>query len=254
MSKHIETSLETFARKEPAIVPAILSALVLTCLLVGLVFAIAAQNVLFIGVLSVSFLVMAVFAVSTYLQFRRHSAAADQIRVDWETAMPEIQRQNLNLEVFELSKILEVESGQISDLQSAYIVAEDLALRQIQQEENVPLMRHVTLGKAPFDAVLVKDDVISCIEVAFLVTPDLRLEKIKAMMRKIDLVKKTFGEMQIRMNIRLMLVLVTQLTLEDEDILHSVMKTKLGDEAPVGIGVEIRFLDFESLQKIYVTD
>lgn len=254
MAKHIETSLETFARREPTVAPVVLSAIVLSCLLVGLIFAVAAQNWLFIGVLSVSLLVMAVFAVSTYMQFRRHAAAADQMRVDWETAMPEIQRQNLNLEVFELSKILEVESGQISDLQSAYIVAEDLALRQIQQEENVPLMRHVTLGKAPFDAVLVKDDVISCIEVAFLVAPDLRHEKITAMMRKIDLVKKTFGEMQIRMNIRLMLVLVTQLTLEDEDILHSVMKTKLGAEAPVGIGVEIRFLDFESLQKIYVTD
>ena len=252
MAKHIETSLETFARREPTVAPVVLSAIVLSCLIIGLIFAIAANNCLSIGVLSVSLFVMAVFAVNTYIQFRRHAAAADQLRVDWETAMPEIQRQNLNLEVFELSKILEVESGQISDLQSAYIVAEDLALRQIQQEENVPLMRHVTLGKAPFDAVLVKDDVISCIEVAFLVAPDLRQERVEAMMRKISLVKATFSERQIRMTVRLMMVLITQLTPEDEDALRSVLNSKRFADTPVDI--DIRLLDFESLQRIYVTD
>ena len=180
------------------------------------------------------------------------SAAKDEKRIDCETALPEIQRQNLNLEVFELSKILEVESAQISDLQSAYIVAEDLAMRQIQQEENVPLMRHVTLGKAPFDAVLIKNGVISCIEVAFLVSPDIRQEKLDAMMRKIALVKKAFGETGIGMKIRLMMVLVTQLTSEDGDQLRSVLNSKRFSDTPVDI--DIRLLDFEELQKIYVTD
>lgn len=166
--------------------------------------------------------------------------------------MPEIQRQNLNIEVLELSKILKVEPSQISDLQSAYIVAEDLALRQIQQEENVPLIRHVMLGKAPFEAVLIKNDVINCIEVAFLVAPDMRQERVDAMMRKIALVKKTFGEMRIRMKVRLMLVLVTQLTPEGEDQLRSMLNSKRFAETPVDI--DIRLLDFESLQRIYVTD
>lgn len=207
---------------------------------------------MFSAILLVSLLVVAVFAIKNILQSRKLLAVSDQKRIDWETALPEIQRQNLNIEVFELSKILEVESGQISDLQSAYIVAEDLALRQIQQEENVPLMRHVTLGTAPFDAVLVKDDVISCIEVAFLVAPDMRQEKVEAIMLKIALVKKTFAEMGIRMKIRLMLVLVTQLTPEDEDQLRSVLSSKRFAETPVDI--DIRLLDFESLQRIYVTD
>ena len=207
---------------------------------------------MFSAILLVSLLVVAVFAIKNILQSRKLLAVSDQKRIDWETALPEVQRQNLNIEVFELSKILEVESGQISDLQSAYIVAEDLALRQIQQEENVPLMRHVTLGTAPFDAVLVKDDVISCIEVAFLVAPDMRQEKVEAIMLKIALVKKTFAEMGIRMKIRLMLVLVTQLTPEDEDQLRSVLSSKRFAETPVDI--DIRLLDFESLQRIYVTD
>ena len=49
-----------------------------------------------------------------------------------------------------------MEREQLGDLQSAYIVAEDLALRQIQQEENIPLMRHVSVGGVPFDAVMIK--------------------------------------------------------------------------------------------------
>lgn len=252
MAKQIETSLETFARPETTAQWVILSLVAAGCLSIGLIITATAQNWLLVGILLVLFVVVAILAVKSILQSRKILATKDQKRIDWESALPEIQRQNLNIEVFELSKILEVESAQISDLQSAYIVAEDLALRQIQQEENVPLMRHVTLGKAPFDAVMVKNDVISCIEVAFLVAPDMRQERVEAMMRKIALVKKTFGEMQIPMKLRLMMVLVTQLTPEDEDQLRSVLNSKRFAETPVDI--DIRLLDFESLQRIYVTD
>lgn len=252
MAKRIETSLETFARPESAVVWVVLSLVGLVCLAIGIVLAFIAANWPLFALILVSLVVVAVFSAKNIVQSRKISAASDQRRIDWETALPEIQRQNLNLEVFELSKILEVESGQISDLQSAYIVAEDLALRQIQQEENVPLMRHVILGKAPFDAVLVKNDVISCIDVAFLVAPDVRQEKVEAMLRKIALVKRTFGETNIRMRLRLMMVLVTQLTPEDEDQLRSVLNSKRFAETPVDI--DIRLLDFESLQRIYVTD
>lgn len=214
--------------------------------------AVVAKSWPLVAIFFASLVVVTIFAAKSILQSRKFLSASERKRIDWQTALPEIQRQNLNIEVLELSKILEVESEQISDLQSAYIVAEDLALRQIQQEENVPLMRHVTLGKAPFDAVLVKNEVVSCIEVAFIVAPDMRQEKIDAMMRKIALVKNRFGEMRMSMKVRLMIVIVTQLTQEDEDQLHSVLNRKRFGETPVDI--DLRFLDFESLQRIYVTD
>lgn len=248
MAKQIDTSFETFVQPESAVIWVVSLLVAFVCLAVGIFLAITAGNWLMFALLLVSLLVVAIFSVKSILQSRK----TDKKLIDWETALPEIQRQNLNIEVFELSKILKVEPGQISDLQSAYIVAEDLALRQIQQEENVPLIRHVMLGKAPFEAVLVKNDVINCIEVAFLVAPDMRQERVDAMMRKIALVKKTFGEMQIRMKLRLMMVLVTQLTPEGEDQLRSMLNSKRFAESPVDI--DIRLLDFESLQRIYVTD
>ncbi|MEO7673358.1 MAG: hypothetical protein ABIU09_04690 [Pyrinomonadaceae bacterium] len=252
MAREIENSLVSFARPVSWAPLAILSAVVLTGLIIGLITAVTVQYWINAVMFIVSIVAFGGFAFLNWRRTRELAAASDQKLIDCQSALPEVQRQSLNIEVFELSKILEVESAQISDLQSAYIVAEDLALRQIQQEENVPLMRHITLAKAPFDAVLVKNDVISCIEVAFLVAPDLRQDKVDAMMRKIALVKRTFGEMEIRMKVRLMMVLVTQLTPEDEGHLRSVLNSNRFAETPVDI--DIRLLDFESLQRIYVTD
>ena len=252
MAKQIDNSLSAFTRTDSTVPLAVLSSVVLVCLFIGLATAFLVANWPLVVIFVLSIAGLAGFIYLSFSRTRRLSAAKDQRRIDWETAQPEIQRQNLNLEVLELSKILEVESGQISDLQSAYIVAEDLALRQIQQEENVPLMRHVTLGKAPFDAVLVKDDVVICVEVAFLVAPDIRQERIDSMIRKVALVKRVFGQMNIDMKVRLMMVLVTQLTQEDNEHLRSAMKRIFPTPPPVS--VDIRFLDFEALQRIYVTD
>jgi hypothetical protein len=48
------------------------------------------------------------------------------------------------------------------------------------------------------------------------------------------------------------MVLVTQLTRQDEEHLRSVLDTRRFSTTPVDI--DIRLLDFEVLQKIYVTD
>ena len=50
----------------------------------------------------------------------------------------------------------------------------------------------------------------------------------------------------------LMVVLVTQLTFEDEERLRKTLNRKRFAGTPVE--VEIRLLDFEALQRIYVTD
>ncbi|NOT47292.1 MAG: hypothetical protein HOP17_06025 [Acidobacteria bacterium] len=252
MAKQFETSSERFAHRESFPPWLILSAVILACLAGLLVMAAAKQNWPFASLTLVALGTAVVFLVFNVWTSRRATARSDQKRIDWTTAQPEIQRQNLNIEVFELSKILEVESEQISDLQSAYIVAEDLALRQIQHDESLPLMRHVNVGKAPFNAVFAKCDVLNCIDVFFLVVPELRQEKIDAMLRKIGQVKKAFAEMNVRMKVRLMMVLVTQLSEENNDRLREALGRQKFERTPVDI--DIRLLDFESLQKIYVTD
>lgn len=183
---------------------------------------------------------------------RRLEALDDRKFINWDAAMPEIQRRSVNVEVRELARLLGVGGQQLTDLLSAYIVAEDLALRQIQQEENRPLMRHVSIGKMPFDGILVDQDLITCIEVAFLVVPDVRQEKIESILRKISQAKKNLADMKSRLRLRLMLVLVTQLSDAEEDTLRGMLITRRFTDTPVDI--DIRLLDFEMLQKVYVSE
>lgn len=223
------------------------------CLLLGLAMALLLSMWPFTLVFGASLVGLAAYTFLSTRARRKLTAAQDEPLIDWESAMPEVQRESLNIEVLELSRILDVTSEQISDLQSAYIVAEDLALRQIQQEEQVPLLRHVSIGDVPFDAVLVKQDVIYCGEVSFLVAPDLRQERIDAMLRKMGRVKPLLEQMGVGMKVMLMIILVTQLTQEDEQLLRRMLNSaKRFPQSPVEI--EIRFLDFEALQKIYVTE
>ena len=72
------------------------------------------------------------------------------------------------------------------------------------------------------------------------------------MMRKMARVKNIIEQMNVAMQTRLMVVLVTQLNVEDEERLRKSLNTKRFSGTPVD--VDIRLLDFEALQRIYVTD
>ena len=252
MSKQFENTLAMFSRAPESYIGKILGGIAMLFLATGLFMAAADGAIVYIAIFGVTIAAAVTLGYFSFRRTRDIAAANAQKRVGWSTADPEVQRQNLNVEVFELSKLLEVETDQMSDLQSAYIVAEDLALRQIQQEENAPLMRHVSVGGVPFDAVLIKGSTIVCIEVSFLVAPDIRQEKVDAIMRKVASMNTAVERMQLGMKVRLMMALVTQLTTEDESHLRSVLNKRRFSETPVDI--DIRMLDFEALQRMYVTE
>lgn len=204
------------------------------------------------GLFLIAVAMFTIVVVVNSAQTRRLAAVDDRKFIHWDAAMPELQRQNVNIEVRELARLLGVGDDHLGDLLSAYVVAEDLALRQIQQEENLPLMRHVSIGRTPFDGILVDQDLITCIEVSFLVVPDVRQDRIESMLKKITQAKKNLAELKSRLRLRLMLVLVTQLTPDEEDELRGMLVTRRFSETPVDI--DIRLLDFEMLQKVYVSE
>ena len=252
MAKQLDNTFVRFSQHQSTSPLTGLSVTIGVCLAAGLILGIFLRMWPFVAIFAIALIGLCVYSFLSVRTARKLIAARDEARIDWEAALPEVQRESLNIEVVELSRILDVSTEQISDLQSAYIVAEDLALRQIQQEEQVPLLRHVSLGEVPFDAVLVKEDMIICAEVSFLVAPELRQERIDSMMRKMGRVKALLEQMGVAMQVRLMVVLVTQLTFEDEERLRKSLNTKRFSGTPVD--VDIRLLDFEALQRIYVTD
>ncbi|MDQ3181790.1 MAG: hypothetical protein M3Q33_14905 [Acidobacteriota bacterium] len=226
------------------------------CLVVG--FAASSDNLSAIQswILTVFLILFAVFSVvaSVWLilrELRRAAVGRDNRDFNWEVSSPAKQQSKLNSEVSEIAAILKLPDEQLSDLLSAYIVAEDLALRQVQQEAKQPIARHLSIGNTEFNAILLKQDIITCIEVIFLVTPDVSQAKINEMLKKIELVKKTFSQNKREAKIRLLLVLVTQLDQAEEARLRSSLVKKF---AATPVDVDIRLLDFEGLQKIYAMD
>ena len=252
MDKKPENSLRRFDRAQTNYPLIILTALLFAVLIAGVVLAARSQNTTLLVILLGAAALLALVVILDVANRRRIAAVDDRKFIRWDAAMPEIQRQNVNVEVRELGRLLGVGDDNLADLLSAYIVAEDLALRQIQQEENLPLMRHVSIGGTPFDAILVEHDLITCIEVSFLVVPDVRQEKIESMLKKITLAKKNLAEQKSRLRLRLMVVLVTQLTDDEEERLRGMLITRRFTDTPVDI--DIRLLDFEMLQKVYVSE
>ena len=252
MAKQFDNSITTFSR--PAgnttlmIGGGVIGTLLVVSIVLSLVYAVWPLAVL----LGLGLIGFAVFFWIALDQAKVLAAWRSGTRVEWDSTVPDVQRQSLGIEVTELAGILEVEPESISDLQSAYIVAEDLALRQIQQEEGVPLLRHVSVHGVPFDAAFVSDKRLVCCEVVFLVTPELRQDRREAVLRKAGLVRRALETRNSPLDIRLMLILITQLTPEDERHLRASIGSSAFRGTPVNI--EVRFLDFEALQRIYVTE
>lgn len=252
MAKEFNNSLERFARPATGVGYYLASAAAVTLLGAVFVAGVVSQNWVVVGIAALATLSVAGLLVIGSRGRRRVLANRAAGWIAWEPAESDIQRQTLNVAVGELSRLLKVQPEAVGDLQTAYIVGEDLALRQIQQDENVPVMRHVSVGGVPFDAAFTTDDIVVCCEVCFLVSPELGQDRIVAMMRKIGAVKKSIAEMNIGMQVRLMVVLVTQMSTADVEKLRETLSTKRFTATPVDI--DIRLMDFAGLQKTYVTD
>ncbi len=229
--------------------------IVLVCISIGIALAFSAQ---YLDASQKWFLIstLIIFAffsvsISTWL-ILRHSrkliVSEKDDELDWTVSSPELQKRNINNEVKELSRIMEIPSEQMSDLRSAYIVAEDLALRKVQDEAQVPLKRHVNIGNTGFNAIYFKDDLATCVDVTFLVTPEVPQDKINLILRKISSAKATFNRIREGSKMRLLLVLVTQLDQESEAKLRSTIVSKFSSTP---VDVDIRLLDFQTLQKVY---
>ncbi len=241
-----ERSISGFARPVPNYPLFAVGAIVLFLLIAGLISALQIQNTLFSVIFGISIVGTVILLLLN--QRKRQTLSDKNKNLAWKIELPTSQQDKLNKEVIGLAKTLDITQEQLTDLLSAYIVAEDLAMRQIQQEAGIPVLRHVQIGQTPFDGVLVKQDLITCIEVTFLIAPKITQEKINWYLSKITSAKKALKVLQLDGKMRLLLVLVTQLDQRGEAELRSSLVEKFADTT---VDVDIRLLDFEGLQKIY---
>lgn len=251
MTGKLERANVNFVRPTPNYLLLFCGGLVLLCLLIGLIMSVLAKNLGLAVVFLMSAASLSVFAFLNLREVKKIAVRENIKKLDWDISLPDNQRHKLTVEVLELSRLLDVSDEDLPDLLSAYIVAEDLAIRQIQQEAKMPVMRHVSIADTTFDAVLIKNELITCIEVSFLVTPEINQQKIDWMLGKVDAVNQNFKDMKLDSRVRLLLVLVTQLDQEGEAKLRSTLVGKFNSTT---VDVDIRLLDFGGLQKIYAME
>ncbi|HEX9962990.1 MAG TPA: hypothetical protein VGB00_18805 [Pyrinomonadaceae bacterium] len=256
MAKNNQQILLNFANPSPGILIAVGGLVVFVLFLIGLSVALALKYVepppqsgtivLLVLVPLFGLILATAIILKNSRQFSRNP------KEDFvELMLPEAQRRKLNAEVREIAALIGIGGEQLGDLRAAYILAEDLALRQIEQEKKLPLKRHVQIGKADFDAIFISRDVSTLVDVTFLVTSTISQKKIDAVLSKVEIVKRNFARIKSKTKIRLLLVLVTQLSADDERALRTTLAAQF---ASTPVDIDIRLLDFEGLQRIFTED
>lgn len=254
MEQELDSSFEAFARPASPYPHLLLGGGVAFLLFVGLGIAVSASMWPLVAVFTLSLVGLAIYSWMSFDKIRGLSAIGSIGLLNWESALPDIQRENLNLEVIELSRILDVDLDQISDIQSAYIVAQDLALRQIQHEEQSPMLRNVSLEGVPFDAIMIKGNELFCCDVSFLVSPDVNQEKIDAVFRRVAVVKQNLESKTVGFDVKPLLILITQLNPEDDDYLRSKLTSREFKQNMPFDKTDIKLVDFERVQKVFITN
>lgn len=257
MSKPKNPTLTDFAKQSSNQTVVTVNLIAIVFLFLGLVAFFATQSFGFslTGVLPVLLILLSIFGIiiSTVLiskKTRNSAIERENKAIDWTISLPQQQKTKLNREVGEIAAIMDIPAEQYSDLVLAYIVAEDLALRQVQQEAAQPLIRHAKIGETEFDAILLKENLITCIEVTFVVAPDISEAKIDLIREKMNAARQTVDEQFPNSNLKLELVVVTQLDAMDEAKLRSALTKKRFKSVAYNY-LTIDFYSFEELQKIF---
>jgi hypothetical protein len=200
--------------------------------------------------------VIALFALAGAVAYAYFNAVRAPIalerRLDWRTSSTDVQKQSLALEIESIAATLQQEPWESTDLFMAYVVAEDLALREVQQEHDSLMMRNLQVGGAAFDALIIRPNELICVEFAFVVSPDIRQDKVDSMLKKAGTVRRFLNSEHLDIGLRLLIVIVTQLTPEEVTELRSRLTGKRFPDSPVDI--DISFKDFEELQRMYVAE
>ena len=227
----------------------------LVCVSIGTALAFAAPNLssaqlwTLIGLLF-AFPVFGLTVITWLILYHgsKLSVSRDTEKINWNILSAKKQKDHINKEVARLAKEMKIPHEQLSDLRSAYIVAQDLALRKIQQEVKTTLLRHVYIGNAQFDAIASDQDLITCVQVTFLVNPAIGQEKINSILEKVSSARASINRIREDTRIRLLLVIATQLDSAEETQLRSSLVSKFSSTP---VDVDIRLLDFQGLQKTY---
>lgn len=138
-----------------------------------------------------------------------------------------------------------IEAPKNEELKSAYVVAEDLALREIQAEFNAPLVRNVSITGEQFDGFLAADQQ-HLIEVKFFRLP--------AKIKTADRMAAKFGASLFRLGARSVRGILAIVFDTDVDIAHERQKFVSAAARNSSIPIDVRIYLFADLRTKYGFD
>lgn len=168
----------------------------------------------------------------------------------WSLIAPEQQNRKLNLAVAWILETLGLSENERDQVRQAYVVAEDLALRQIEFEYDLPFFRHRMIEGVPFDAVAIVNKDVLCAEVVFLAKPEISIEQFELILKKAVYVNERVNVLRPNSKALLLLVLVTQFSRGDEEKFQKTLRKYLHENAQVEI--DARLFNFDYLQHTFL--
>jgi hypothetical protein len=205
--------------------------------------------IVFLAVFPPLVLILCAWLVSRH-HSKLYSSAMPDAEVSVKTLSPDQQRRKLNLELSTLNG----NAGHVAgiDVRSAYLVAEDLVLRQMEIEHGTPFMRHVAIEGIPFDGAALRQDRIVGIEVKFVDEPRLAHEVIDTLRDKAEYAATRLKRSRPNASFTFLLALVTQMTPEEDTRFRMQLENRFAI-TPVK-EIEIRSFNFDSLQTTFTSD
>lgn len=179
------------------------------------------------------------FILRNLQKFARDSAGGV-----WQLMSFEEQKRKFVTKIEKLSANSDLRKEEISKLKSDYLLAENLALRQIERERKTPVTRNICVAETNFDAGFVSRNGFTFAEIVFLTTPNFSPQDADSLLNKMQATKKRFARLNLNSKIRLLLVFVTRLDETAEARLRHLLSESF-NSTPVD--VDVRLLDFETL-------
>jgi hypothetical protein len=214
------------------------------------------------------FAVLAVFSWLVSMHHKKLYAPSDFKSDDafLQALSPEGQRQRLEKEVADLtpsttkslddkeaSKVaIGAEGRSVNRIRADVVLAEDLALRQLEAEFGAPIRRQVALKKdgerAELDGLLYHDGKLIAIDVKFISAATIR-KNIQMRLSEISFLATKIAALGSASNTKLLVAIVSRdLDPDSSDLIKKEFDRVLKGAA---ILTELRFFDFGELQKRY---
>ena len=139
----------------------------------------------------------------------------------------------------------------LQEMCTTYLMAGDLALRQLGLEHPEGLRRHVAVADTPFDGAVTEGERLFAVEVKLLPTGDLRHEILQSVLERAEQTARRLARTAPQRKFALLLLLVVDATAAEREYLRENMVGRL---SAATIDVDLVIYDYNELHRTFARE